>query len=820
MATRAEKCVQDAVAQGRLSQAMAARVIARVDQLLAKGLDEAQAMRQAARDVVEAAAEKQRQMMKRIVLAARNVALAESHPKGFAAGVRALLARDLHGVATYSNVEARQRAVRGLAHARLVDFLDRYRAKYLGLWQDTAGIERFVRALYGDSNNAEAQALARAWDDTVEMLRQRFIAAGGSRFTAREEWRLPQQWDAQKLRAAGRDAYLAWMHEQLAAGRLRIRDYETGLDANPLRQAEIIARAYDRITTDGLVDLVPGRVETSRILADRHAQTRAFEWTSADAYLEFTERFGVGKARLYDLLNGHIDAMARDIALLEVLGPNPEWMVRYLRDEARKRLRDTPDRANRAAWLIDSTWHWVSGTANTPVNEWVATAARELRGWLTAAQLGSAFLSSASDFATMRQVAAWNGTSFARVLRRYLRLMNPADPADRRLAVRTGLIAEAWAQRAAGAMRYHADIVGLGLGTRVADTVMRASLLAPHTQAGRWAVALELLATAGEQAGRRWDELPVALRRGLAGYGIGPAEWDIARTTAVVREGGLTLLSPEALARTADPATPGGRERLELASRLLEWAQSEARLALPEVGAAERALTLAQTRPGTFTGELLRSAMQFKSFPIAVMLMHLGRALNAARAGDHGRYLASFPIGMTAAGALAMQMRQIAQGRDPRDMTDWRFWAAAYVQGGGAGIVGDFLYAPIARTDQDFYAFMFGGPMDGLVSDVAKVAGLNLSALDDERRERALGADLARLARRYTPGTSLWYSRLATDRLLWDALQDYVDPEAPRRWRQIERRWLRETGQEFWWAPGEAVPRRAPRPAAAVGGAP
>ncbi|MDW8399851.1 MAG: hypothetical protein RMK90_14955, partial [Acetobacteraceae bacterium] len=97
--------MQNAVAQGRLSEAMAARVMKRVDELLAKGLDEAQAMRQTARDVVEAAADKARQTSKRIVIAARNVALAESHPKGFAAGVRALLARDLHGVATYSNVE-------------------------------------------------------------------------------------------------------------------------------------------------------------------------------------------------------------------------------------------------------------------------------------------------------------------------------------------------------------------------------------------------------------------------------------------------------------------------------------------------------------------------------------------------------------------------------------------------------------------------------------------------------------------------------------------------------------------------------------------
>jgi hypothetical protein len=817
MSTRAQKCVADAVAQGRVSEAMAARVIRRVDELLGKGLDEAQAMRQAAHDVLLAAAEKKRQASKRIVLAARNEALAESHPNGFGAGVRALLARDLHQAASYSNVEGRQRAIRGMAHARLAEFLDRYRGKVLGLMRDQEGLERWVRAVYGEGGDAETTALARAWDDTVEMLRRRFIAAGGSKLTRREEWRMPQVWDSGKLRAAGRDAYLDWMHQQLAAGRLRIRDYDTGLEADPLRQAEILSRAYDRITTEGLVDLVPGRIQGRGVLADAHARTRAFEWTSAEGYLDFLDRFGPGKRGLYDLLNGHVDAMARDVAMLEVLGPNPDWMVRYLRDTAMKRAAD-PGAAKRQAWLIDSTWHWVSGAGSEPVNELAATVMRELRGVLTAAQLGSAFISSMSDFATMRQVAAWNGAGFTRVLGRYLRLMNPADPADRQLAVRTGLIAETWAQRAVGAMRHQADIVGQGIGGRVADLVLRASLLSPHTESGRWAIGLELLATAGEQAGRRFEDLSPALRRGLSGYGIGAAEWDLARAAGVIQEGGLTLLSPAALARAADPATAEGRARLGAATRLLEWAQTEGRMALPEVGATERALTLGQTRPGTLSGELLRGAMQFKSFPVAVMLMHLGRGLNAARQGDYGRYLASFTIGVTAMGALTLQMRQISQGRDPRDMTDWRFWAAAYAQGGGAGILGDFLYSAVTRTDQDFYAMMFGGPTGGLVSDVAKVAGLNLSALDDERRERAIGADLARLARRYTPGTSLWYSRLAMDRLLWDELQRAVDDQAPRRWRQIERRWLREFDQEFWWRPGERAPQRAPLPGRAVGG--
>lgn len=813
-------CLQRAVNAGQISEALARKINDRVVELLGKGFAEAPAMAKAAQEVADAAKRLQRQTALRILATARNVALAEAHPEGFAAGVRALLARDLSGKAEYSNVEARARAIRGLAHAELADVLDRFRSKMLGLMRDEEGLAGFVRALYGAKPKDPAiSQLADAWARATDRLVDRFNAAGGS-LPRKADWRLPQAWDREKVAAAGRDAWLRWMEDQHAQGRLSIRDPDTGLEVNALRRAEILSNAYERIRTEGLVDITPGAARGLGALANRRAELRAFQWTSAEAWLEANERFGVGNRNLYDLLNGHIDGMARDIAMLEVLGPNPDWMVRYLRDEAVRRLADRPDRARSEAWRIESTWAHVSGLANTPVNEWVATVFRELRGWLTASRLGSALLSSVSDFATMRQVAAWNGLPSVGWMRDYLRLLNPANAEDRRIAVRAGLLAEAWAQRAAGAMRNQADVIGTGLGSRVADFVLRAQGLTAHTQAARWAIGMEFLGALADRAGRKFDAIEEPLRRAMQRYGIGPAEWDMLRASGLVTQGGWRFLSPEAVARQADLSTPDGRALLDAATRVLEFVQTEARFAVPEPGAAERALMLGQTRPGTFIGEFVRSAMQFKSFPVTVMLMHIGRGLNQEGLRGKAAYLASFAIATTLMGALAMQLKAIAQGRDPRNMDDHRFWLAAAAQGGGAGILGDFLYSAVARTDQDFYAQMAGGPMGGLASDIARIAGFNLQALDDERRERALGADLVRFMRFNTPGSSLWYSRLAMDRLLWDRLQWWADPHAGRRFRELERRALREYEQEFWWAPGENAPRRAPSFNAAMGGRP
>jgi hypothetical protein len=983
-------CLARAVDAGRISERIAARINGRVQELLGKGLSEGEAMAKAARELAAEAAERERQTALRVLAAARNADLVRSHPDGTGAGVLALLARDLRGKATYTNVEQRARAVRGLAHAGLVDVLDRFRTTMLGLMRDERGLTGFVRALYGEAEDEALTALARAWNDTADGLLDRFIAAGGNPATRRQDWRLPQAWDASKVRAAGREQFLRWLEDEHAAGRLRVRDFDTGQEVDALRRAQIFNEAFDRISTEGLSDLVPGAAQGRGALANRRTKTRAFEWTSAEAWLGFNERFGVGNRNLYDLLNGHVDGMARDIAMLEVLGPNPDWMVRYLRDMAVQEAG--PDRAGRIAWRIDSVWAQVSGTANTPVNETLAGFFREARAFVTAARLGSATLSSVSDFATMRQVQAWNGLPAMGWMNDYLRLLNPKNAEDRRIAVRAGLLAESWAQRAAGAMRNQADVIGTGLGSRVAEFVLRASGLNAHTQAARWAIGMETLGVLAEQAGKRLSELPPLLRQAMGRYGIGDAEWDLLRTTGVVDMGGWRVLSPEAVARGATaeapaprlPApeatrwdgdgpeaamrlddgstelarlpdgisgvTPGpirlrrgwhdaatgkgeglahiaaqrsgqidepaeefvtrvassfnavhrgrdgslvlvvrdegrtrdtlavalarsadggwnvitggrfrhtwlrgkevlweaerrsdlgganaaplqrggqsshdtsaARARLEAATRLLEFVQTEARFAVPEPGAAERSWMVGQTRPGTIQGELVRAALQFKSFPITVMLMHIGRALNQPSSAGVAGYLASFAIGTTVMGALAMQLKAVAQGRDPRDMTDHRFWGAAFVQGGGAGILGDFLFTAVNRADQSFYMNMVGGPMGGLVDDVARIAGLNITALADSERERAIGADLSRFLRHNAPGTTLWYARLAMDRLLWDRLQSWADPQAARRFQRMERRALQEFDQEFWWAPGEGAPRRGPDAGAMMGGRP
>ena len=62
------------------------------------------------------------------------------------------------------------------------------------------------------------------------------------------------------------------------------------------------------------------------------------------------------------------------------------------------------------------------------------------------------------------------------------------------------------------------------------------------------------------------------------------------------------------------------------------------------------------------------------------------------------------------------------------------------------------------------------------------------------------------------PGRSLWYARLALERLIFDELERAIDPKAAKSFRLIEQRARRDFGATVlraagWWAGARAGSR-------------
>jgi hypothetical protein len=119
---------------------------------------------------------------------------------------------------------------------------------------------------------------------------------------------------------------------------------------------------------------------------------------------------------------------------------------------------------------------------------------------LTASTLGKAFLSSISDIGFQAITARYNNIPAYKVLKRQLSLMNPANEADRVFATKIGLLSGV-TNRVAAANRF-GDVTGVDWTAKVAEGVMRASLLEPWTDMGRKAFGMEFSSVLAENFGK------------------------------------------------------------------------------------------------------------------------------------------------------------------------------------------------------------------------------------------------------------------------------------------------------------------------------
>lgn len=696
----------------------------------------------------------------------------------------ALLGGD--GRAKYSNVEGRWRAVRGRAHAIMDRILSDHSANIIGEVRGKAELADITREAFGENTgNANARELADAWLRTAEMLRQRFNAAGGD-IGKLDKWGLPQTHDSRAVRAAGFEAWRGEILPRLALDKMI--DRRTGRAFTPESLELALRDVFETIRSDGWKDRAPGGMG-SGALANRRGDARFLIFKSADDWMAYADEFGAGSA--FDAMMGHIDGMSRDVAMMEVLGPNPGHTVEWMKDLIRKDAETDAspnskavDRARPQLGEVNRLWNELTGASNRAENRQLALVMSSIRSFQTATKLGSAPLSAVVDLGFQRTRRAFNGLRQTKLIGDYIKLLKPGSIDDQRMAVRRGLIAEEWSSRTASQNRYMGEELTGEVSRRLAEGVLRISGLSRWTQAGRWAFGMEFLGTLTEQRGKAFRQLDPALRGAMERYGFKSADWDTIRNSPVTVDRGVEWLSPTELPDQV------------LGDRLLEMIARETDFAVPVPDLRTKAMISAVAPKGTIAGEMIRNTFLFKGFGISVLMMQ-SRSIMEMSAGNAAKYTAGLLIGTTLLGGLALQLKALANGKDPREATTPEFWGAAMLQGGGFGIFGDFLQSS-TNSHGGGFAETLAGP---IISDAQALVNVAKSG----NRPRAG----LKFIRSQLPGGSLWYAKTAFDRLVTDQIQREIDPNYDQSWRRMDQ-YAREQGTDYWWGPGDASPERAP----------
>lgn len=835
-------CIRSAADQGALTTDEADELIRRYEAHVGAnratdhpGGAEAAAKEALARDLDEAAKRKERLA----ALAADKSAEIAAHfeswrdEAGRADVVRAaeaLLENRNNQLAGVSSVVGRRDALVGWVHGQLDRALYDFRRSFgLGTRKNRARLDHVVDEAFGTGTGDDAaRGFLAAWRQATDGLVDRFNAAGGEIGKMADYF--PQRHDARRLIAAGETAWKDFIAPRLDLERMR--DPLTGGTLSPERLDEALTATWRRIVTDGASDLAPTAQARGRgALANQRQEERFLHFKDAGAWRDYAEAFG--STDVFAVMMEHTHGLARDTAALEILGPNPnatvEWMKQVIESEAAKKALGEPSlyrgevapstasgRLETGVHRLDNLWRIVNGSVGT--NSAVAADVFEsARNVVSAVNLaGTAVTAAIGDPAQSAWAHRFAGVPALRGLASLP--MQILSGASKRDVTRAGIVwADAlehmttdfrdlsWSARSREATRWLPDRVFTWTG------------LTPLTRAERRAAALSVMFEAGDRAEMTLAEIAAdgtagkRFARFLDGHGIDAATWDTIRAAKGFDHGEAgRALGPADVYRLAgeDPAI------FEAGLRWSEAVHAFLEEATPEGTARARRALDRVTPKGSLSGEIARGATSYMVYP-ATMMMSLWRATiaeTATRGAMRGAgFLFLAMLGLTLAGAGIETARSVRNGLDPEPMDTPGFWARALARGGALGFFGDWLFADYQRGAGDQVAHA-AGPVFGLLGDALAVAApaefLDKVGLEGSRLNRSARA--VAFAKRVTPGLNMWWLKPATERLIWDRLQRMADPNADRAFQARANKMFREHRQGTWWRRGTASPDRAP----------
>ena len=824
---RIENRIRAAMLQGARENPAGWRAMTEEERLIEAG-------RRAAREIV-AEAQKQEQRVAATIVAHDRIAnyLAQqtagepgrpaADPHGVAALERTLIHKYDEQNGGFQSVESRANATFDHAMSQIADVFETVNP---GLWQrlqsGMISIEplrrSFVDALHGvrDGIPDEIVRAAERYHEIANALREQFNAAGGV-VGKLVDWGSPHNWSARRAERFGKEAFV---EDMLAAADRRRYVHDDGRYYNETELRDFFGEAWATIVSDGMTKDTgaPVQFPGGSVKANRHSHHRVIHLMPEAAYhmlVKYSEQ------NILEAMVGNLRRMSRDVALVEIYGPNADHQFKLqLENAMREAAQIDPTLAQKLsgkARFLENLYDNLAGNNPPPVSRGLADAMGSLRNLQVASKLGSAVITSISDYATLYQTALANNLNPFQVA------MNSSlawAPKSRRYARRMGLMIDtllADMERFSGEYLTSRDWTA-----RTASAVIRISGLQFVTNARRLGFSMTMMDAIGhltrQAAYADVTRLAEGDRNILASKGITQETWDIWRTARLDRWGANhTLLTPEAI--MAVEGVPF-EQRRQAVIDLLSIVREEQDLAVITPGARERTAMMFGTKGGTVDGEMVRSIMLFKSFPWTLLTRHGERAAR----GNRYTYFGSLFLFMTLGGLAANWINDLLGGRDPRTLNvlseDPRERSIAVrnlmhgtLKGGPLIVYADVLFSETNQYGGGGLEETILGPNIGTASEALRLGpGNAVQALAGE--ETNIGSEAVRFARGMTPGANLWMTKGLADRFIFNQLAEMADPGAIDRMR--DRQYSNQR-TSYWWDPLEPAPEREPDLGAGLG---
>lgn len=568
-------------------------------------------------------------------------------------------------------------------------------------------------------------------------------------------------------------------------------------------------------------------------IAKKISQERVLHFKDGVAWHEYNAMFGTGNLR-EAVLRG-LDMAGQNTGIMRRLGTNPESNLNMAMDILAEDVRKSGAPAaltnfNTARGnMIANRFAEVSGATRIPGSAWGARVSANVRAWQSLSKLGGALLSSFTDLPVAASEMRYQGKNFLGSLGEMTAglVKGRGSLEQREILSSFGVYGDA--MRGEIMRRFSADDSVGGKMSRGMSLFFKLNGLSWWTDANKASAGLMMAHNLAQNKGRAWGSIDEGLRRTLGLYDLDAGKWELLRSMDTRMADGRDYLTTDGIPsipderigayladqgrKVSDAAIREAREGLERSLRA--YVNDRVSYAVLEPDARTRSIMNQGTRPGTVMGELNRFMTQFKSFPAAYMQKTMGRELYgrgyaptplgegyrgskdliAALRNGNGEKLAMMQLVLwtTAFGYLSMSAKDAVKGRQPRPPNDYKTWMAAMTQGGGFGIMGDFMFGEVSR---------FGNkPLETLAGPTLGTASNLIDLWAKIRSGDDAASSALRLAQNNTPFLNLFYTRIAMDHLFLWSVQEAMNPGSLRR---TEQRIQQENGQKFLVRPSQS----------------
>lgn len=677
----------------------------------------------------------------------------------------------------------------------------------------------------GSTGNKDAAAMARILQQHMEVSRTDLNRLGAN--IGRLAGYSPQSHDAALVMRVTQDE---WIDKTIP--RLDLDRSFDNVDISKIR--EILAETYQTIVTGVGPKLTPARTGQRTgpsNLASGLGKSRVLHFKTADDWIAHADEFSRGNAitSIFD----HQRHMANMAAQMQVLGPNPELLMKSVVEKAKQDIRNSSlsskekqkqiSKLDLESGSLSHALREAQGltTAIDPGNLTFARINGGLRATKSMASLGESVLSNTGDFVTQGVNMTYHGKGiFSAYTDQFSQMVKAVALRRATGSAEESEIAFLYGEGFDGILDHinSSTFAHDGVPGAISNGMTRFfrwNGLAFFSDAIKSTGVRMMGALMGAKLKKSWTQLDDQLKYVLNQHGINEKHWQVIQQTGRKASNGTTYAIPAEMADLPDEAfthlidgkvteNKVARVRLDTELAMRRFFSDELGFGIIEPDARARRTITWGTQPGTAGGEILRNIMQFKGWPIAFTQRVMGRAIYGQRNGlmsmQSAMHIGHLISGLTVAGYMSMTAKDYLKGYDRRSLEDkdgsvaWKTVMAAMAQGGAAGIYGDFLFGEVNRFG--------GGLSDTLIGPVfGELTNLGDNLMKAKQGDVKAG-DWLNSVLGNVPYANLFWARPVLDYLAINSLKESASPGFLARQAAKRRKDFNQT----LWHKQEAFP--------------